>query len=233
MSKDSSPDSNEPNTQNEQSRKGVVTLALLAGTLGLAVGAGLYAFYGQGGNGESDLASADAANKCTINETMRTALDKAAVGDVAAFKATDRPFSVADFKFADASGSTKSISDWKGRTVLLNLWATWCAPCRAEMPALDALQKELGGENFEVVPVSVDLGDPGKPKKFYKDIGLKSVGFFHDDSLDTLNTLKKNGLAFGLPATLLVDKRGCVSGVLNGPAEWAGEDAKKLIGTAL
>ena len=233
MSKDSSPNSNEPQTNNEQGSRGVLTLAILAGVLGLAVGAGLYAFYSKGGNGESNLTAASGDSKCTINETMRTALDNAAIGDVAAFKATDRPFSVGDFKFADASGASKTLSDWSGRTVLLNLWATWCAPCRAEMPALDALQKELGSEKFEVVPVSVDLGDPSKPKKFYEDIGLKSVGFFHDDSLNTLNTLKRNGLAFGLPATLLVDKRGCVSGVLNGPAEWASEDAKKLIETAL
>ncbi len=225
MSEEDSPKLEEP--QNGKSRKGFVTFALLAGVLGLAVGAGLYAFSTLGGNKEI------ASGNCPINESMQTALNSAATGDVAAFQAADRPFSVADFKFANAEGADKTLADWNGRTVLLNLWATWCAPCRAEMPALDALQKEMGGDNFEVVPVSVDLGDPGKPKKFYKDIDLKSVGFFHDDSLSTLNTLKKNGLAFGLPATVLVDTRGCVAGVLNGPAEWAGEDAKKLINAAL
>ena len=136
---------------------------------------------------------------------------------------------MASFAFNNDAGQAKTLADRSGKTVLFNLWATWCAPCRAEMPALDALQKELGSDTFEVVPVSVDLGEPTKPKKFYNDIGLKSVGFFHDSELATLNTLKKNGLAFGLPATLLIDGKGCVLGTLNGPAEWAGDDAKGLI----
>ena len=101
------------------------------------------------------------------------------------------------------------------------------------MPALDQLQADLGGDNFEVVLVSVDLGADDKPKKFYKDVGMKHASFYHDPELSTLNALKKEGLAFGLPATLLVGGNGCVLGALNGPAEWASDDAKKLIETAL
>ena len=101
------------------------------------------------------------------------------------------------------------------------------------MPALDQLQADLGGDQFEVVLVSVDLGADDKPKKFYKDVGMQHASFYHDADLSTLNILKKEGLAFGLPATLLVDGSGCVLGALNGPAEWASDDAKKLIETAL
>lgn len=208
-----------------------VKLAMLAGALGLAVGAGLYAFSDRLGNVESTGPLASAS--CAIDESLRTKLDASAGGHVAAFKALDRPMSVADLAFKDFDGEKKQLGDWQGRTTLFNLWATWCAPCRAEMPALDQLQADLGGDQFEVVLVSVDLGEDQKPKKFYKDVGMKHAAFYHDPDLSTLNTLKREGLAFGLPATLLVDGKGCVLGALNGPAEWASEDAKKLIETAL
>jgi len=206
-------------------------MALLSGVLGISVGAGLYAFYGQYGNGESQLAAAG-GTECAVDNALVKQLNAAAGGEVAAFTALDRPMSVADLGFKDRDGAERTLGDWSGKTVLFNLWATWCAPCRAEMPALDHLQADLGGPQFEVVPVSTDLGSDVKPKKFYADIGLKTLGFYHDGNLSTLNTLKKSGLAFGLPATLLISKTGCVLGTLNGPAEWGGEDAKALIKVA-
>jgi thiol-disulfide isomerase/thioredoxin len=220
---------NSPETKENASKGGnTLKLAVLAGVLGLAVGAGLYAFSGFIGNGEDPLAS----TSCTVDKSLRAKLDAKASGQLAAFKATDRAISVAELAFNDEGGNKRSLADWRGKTVLFNLWATWCGPCRAEMPALDALQKDLGGDKFEVVPVSVDLGTPEKPKKFYADIGMKHAGFFHDGDLETLNVLKKAGLAFGLPATLLVSDRGCVLGALNGPAEWHSEEAKALVSVA-
>ncbi len=237
----------EPPKTNETQGKGGNTLkiAVLAGVLGLAVGAALYAFSGQigngggggdGGGGEGDEGGRDdgplASASCVVDEKLRATLDAKAGGPLAAFKALDRPISVAGLAFNDVDGKSRSLADWQGKTVLFNLWATWCAPCRAEMPALDALQKDLGGDKFEVVPVSVDLGTPHKPMKFYRDIGMKNAGFFHDGDLATLNVLKKAGLAFGLPATLLVSDRSCVLGTLNGPAEWHSNEAKALISAA-
>ena len=221
MSEESSPELREP----QRKSGNAVKLALLAGVLGLAVGAGLYAFSGPLGNVESETAQGG----CSIDETLAAKLNAAAHGHLAAFKATDRPVSVAKLAFKDGKGSDRTLADWSGRTVLLNLWATWCAPCRAEMPALDALQRDLGGDGFEVIPVSVDLGSDVKPRKFYAEVGMKHAGFFHDSELETLNVLKKQGLAFGLPATLLVSKTGCVLGTLNGPAEWASDEAKSLV----
>ena len=232
MSEDPSPKPDEP--QNKAG-KGVM-IALLAGILGLAAGAGLYALSGSNDNIAGDaktVAGTAEAGACVLDETLRAKLDQAAGGDVAAFKAIDRAYSVAALPFKDSDGTAKTLGDWKGKTVLFNLWATWCGPCRAEMPALDALQKELGGDNFEVVPVSVDLGDDAKPKKFFADIAIKDMRFFHDGELATLNSLKKDGLAFGLPATLLVSQDGCILVTLNGPAEWASDDAKRLIKTAM
>ncbi|MGB7287880.1 MAG: TlpA disulfide reductase family protein, partial [Salaquimonas sp.] len=108
-----------------------------------------------------------------------------------------------------------------------------CAPCRHEMPAFDALQAEFGGDEFEIIPVSVDRGGPEKPLAFYEEIGLKHLPFYQDETMGVFNTLKKQSLAFGLPVTVLLDEEGCILGSLNGPAEWAGEDAKTLIRTAL
>ena len=221
MSEESSPDLKQPPRKSGNA----VKLALLAGVLGLAIGAGLYAFSGLLGNVENETAKGG----CAIDQTLRAKLDAAAHGHLAAFKATDRPVSVAELAFKDGSGTDRTLGDWKGKTVLFNLWATWCAPCRAEMPALDALQRDLGSDRFEVIPVSVDLGSDQKPRDFYSEVGMKHAGFFHDSELETLNVLKRQGLAFGLPATLLINGAGCVLGALNGPAEWASNDAKNLI----
>ncbi|MEL6503529.1 MAG: TlpA disulfide reductase family protein [Pseudomonadota bacterium] len=198
--------------------------ALLAGVLGLGVGAGLV-WMGSGGKTVADAGS----GQCAFSDAERARMDAAGQGEVAAFRALDRPYSAQQVSFKDKDGNPKTLADWQGRTVLMNLWATWCAPCRAEMPALDELQAEMGGENFEVVAVSVDLGEADKPKKFYKDIGIKHMAFYHDGDMAPLNTLKKAGLAYGLPATLLIDGNGCVLGALNGPAEWASDDAKALV----
>lgn len=215
------PDDTPPVTK----RSPVVIGALLAGVLGLAAGAGILWL-----SNTSDLDMVDGANaQCAMTDTERAQLDAAAQGEVAAFKALDRPYSAADVSFNKADGTKVTLADWKGRTVLMNLWATWCAPCRAEMPALDELQAQMGGDDFEVVAVSVDLGDDTKPKKFYGDIGIKHMAFYHDGDMAPLNQLKREGLAYGLPATLLIDGKGCVLGALNGPAEWAGDDAKALV----
>ena len=205
-------------------------IVLMGAVAALLVGAGLYAFLGSSDNGEQ---VADAGGSCSISDQFRTDLDKAAHGELAAFTVVDDPSDVTDLKFRDANGGDVSIADWKGRTVLLNLWATWCAPCRREMPHLDALEAELGGDKFEVVPISLDTGSTEKPKAFYQEINLKNLPFFHDGTLETLNNLKRKNLAFGLPATLLIDRRGCVVGNLNGPAEWASDDAKALVNVVI
>ncbi|MEE9376342.1 MAG: TlpA disulfide reductase family protein [Rhizobiaceae bacterium] len=228
---------NSPQVKKPKNTKGAgISFALLAGVLGLAVGAGLYAF--SGGEDKSKtvvIANADENTEtaCTIGNKLRQRLKNVSTGQMAGFNLLDRPYSAANFKFQDKDGLPKTLADWQGRTVLLNLWATWCPPCRAEMPSLDALQKELGGENFEVVAISIDKGSSDKPKKFFQKIKVADLGFYHDPTMKTLLGLKKDGLAYGLPATLLINDQGCVLGLLNGPAEWDSEDAKGLIHTAL
>jgi thiol-disulfide isomerase/thioredoxin len=124
------------------------------------------------------------------------------------------------------------MQDFSSKTVLLNLWATWCGPCREEMPALNALQKAMGDEDFEVVAVNIDTGGDEKPKNFFADYRIDTLGFYRDSSMGVFNALKKEGLAFGLPATLLIDQKGCLLGAMNGPAAWDSEDARALITAA-
>ena len=117
--------------------------------------------------------------------------------------------------------------------MLLNLWATWCVPCRKEMPALDALQQKLGGPDFEVVAVNIDTRDPDKPKAWLKEVGIERLGYYADSSAKMFQDLKAVGRAFGMPTTILIDRNGCELGTLAGPAEWASDDAIKLIEAAL
>ncbi len=135
-------------------------------------------------------------------------------------------------KIATLDGAVFDLSAERGHWVVLNFWATWCAPCRAEMPALDALQKEMGGEDFEVIAVNVDAGDDVKPKKFLAETGIEALGYYRDNTLSLFNDLKKRGLALGLPVTLLIDEEGCLLAHMNGPAEWSSRDAKRLIEAA-
>jgi thiol-disulfide isomerase/thioredoxin len=170
---------------------------------------------------------------CAAKAEKAKAVGAAAIGHVAAMMPADPPQSLKTLAFNDPEGKPMTIADHAGRTLLVNLWATWCAPCRAEMPALDALEREMGGEEFEVVAVNVDTGDDTKPKKFLEEIGISSLGHYRDNTLAVFNDLKKRGLALGLPVTLLIDGEGCLLANMNGPAEWASPDARTLIEAAL
>src|ERR1700739_2764564 len=150
-------------------------------------------------------------------------------GEVAALTMATTPFKLPDLAFDDADGKPKKLSDWRGRTVLVNLWATWCVPCRREMPALDALQTKLGGPDFEVVAINIDTRDPEKPKNFLKDADLTRLSYFSDGKAKVFQDLKAIGRALGMPTSVLVDGQGCEIATIAGPAEWASDDAVKLI----
>ncbi|EAU40824.1 thiol:disulfide interchange protein, putative [Fulvimarina pelagi HTCC2506] len=205
----------------------------LGKSVGLAIGgalaagliAGLGVLYVTGGY-ESNV---EVASGCQANESLASAIDEAAQGEVAAVQPVDTPFDVKAIAFKDADGAERSLADFSGQTLLVNLWATWCAPCRAEMPALDELQRERGGEDFAVIPINVDTGDEAKPKGFYEETGLIDLPYYRDETMGVFQNLKSQGTAFGLPVTLLVDEEGCARAAVNGPAEWASPDALRLI----
>ena len=174
---------------------------------------------------------ADAACAGAVNAAKRIA--PLVRGEVAALAVAQAPFRVPDLAFKDAKGRDLRLSDWRGRTVLLNLWATWCVPCRREMPALDALQALLGGADFEVVAVNIDTRDPQKPLAFFKDVAIAHLAYYADPSARVFEELKTAGKAFGMPTTVIVDPSGCEIGSMAGPAEWASDDGVRLIGATL
>ncbi len=202
-------------------------VAAVAGILAGAIA--VYVKVSADGNGAASVASVDCA------DAMKAAARVAplATGQVAAFRPTDKPDLVRDLTFQAADGSQTSLKAFAGKTLLVNLWATWCVPCRAEMPALDRLEGALGGDAFSVVAVNVDVRDPERAHAFLKEIGVSKLAFYADPSFAIFNELKKRGLALGLPTTILVDGKGCRIGGIEGPAEWDSQDAKALIKAAM
>jgi thiol-disulfide isomerase/thioredoxin len=206
-------------------------LLVIAAIAGMIAGAlGVYVMGGRSGNNGEVASSADAA--CEAKDEKAVAIAEAARGEVAAMLPAEPPQSLAQLSFNAPDGAPMTLADLSGKTLLVNLWATWCAPCRREMPALDQLQAEMGGEDFEVVAINVDTGGDDKPKKFLAETGVESLAYYRDPTLGLFNELKRRSLALGLPVTLLVDGEGCLLANMNGPAEWASRDAKKLIAAA-
>ena len=208
---------------------GIRRLALIVagGIAGLAVGlAGVYGFSVLRGNAGGDPA-------CRPAVALAKKVAPFARGQVAAVNVAKSPLRIPNLTFNDADGKPLSLTDFRGRTILLNLWATWCVPCRREMPTLDALQGELGSPRFQVVAVYIDTRDPDKPKQFLKHTGVTKLTYYDDPSAKAFQDLKAIGRAFGMPTTLLIDPHGCEIGTIAGPAEWASKDAVKLIEAAL
>ena len=203
-----------------KSRRGwlaaAATLALIA------VLAGVYVTLWPLGNGQRIAA-------CQGSEALAARLRPLARGEVAALVVAEEPALAAEIAFIDGDGGQRTLSDWAGRAVLVNLWATWCAPCKREMPALDRLQAELGGGTFEVVAINLDLGGPEKGKRFYEEIGLENLGYYHDPEANIFRAVN----AIGMPTTLLIDENGCEVARMAGPAEWASEDAFALLRAAM
>ena len=135
------------------------------------------------------------------------------------------PKPLAPISFVDEQGQAHSLSDFKGKVVVLNVWATWCVPCRTEMPTLDRLQAVLGGADFEVVPVSIDRGGLGIVGKFFTEIGVSHLAKFIDTSGQVLRGIG----AVGLPTTLIVDRAGNEVGCVVGPAEWDASEVVELL----
>ena len=198
--------------------------------LGVAVGAafGLAAVYGI-----SAMQRNPTEATCKPAGELARRLAPLARGEVAAVGIASDPRRLPELSFIDLEGKPRTLADFQGKTVLLNLWATWCVPCRKEMPGLDALQTRLGGETFEVVAINIDTRNLDKPKAWLQEVGIKQLGYYADPSAKVFQDLKAVGKAFGMPTTLLIDPQGCELGVLAGPAEWASEDAIKLIEAAL
>jgi thiol-disulfide isomerase/thioredoxin len=212
----------EPSVESHSKKRRFLLAA--AACCAIAVIAALAGVYGIG-----RLRSNPAAAACAPAVETASRIAPLARGEVAALAVARTPFRLPDLAFKDRDGREHTLNDWRGRVVLLNLWATWCVPCRKEMPALDTLQADLGGAKFDVVAVNIDTRDAQKPLAFLKDIGVTHLTYYSDQSAKVFQDLKIAGKAFGMPTTLLIDPSGCEIGEMAGPAEWGSADGLKLV----
>jgi thiol-disulfide isomerase/thioredoxin len=150
-------------------------------------------------------------------------------GTLAKFELAGTPKALPEIGFTDADDRPLAIGDYKGKVVLLNFWATWCAPCVKEMPSLDRLQAEMGKDKFAVVPLSLD--GPSKPKvaPFYKDKNLANLGIYFDKGKKVQQALDVSVL----PTSILIDGQGREIGRLLGEADWDKPEAITLMKAAV
>ena len=174
---------------------------------------------------------APVASECAAQPEAAKAIDAAAVGKLAALNGTGQGRGYKDMGFKDAAGKPLDIAAFAGKKLLVNFWASWCVPCREEMPALDALAARYNSDGFMVLPVNLDIGEGGlaKAQKFLDDGKWANLPLYADSSFQAFERLKREAVAVGLPATLLLDEKGCELAVLQGPAEWDSPDGHKVI----
>lgn len=197
----------------------------------LVICAGLAILYGMNAGGGKK--SGGIAGLCAPSKEVATRISPLATGKLAALAVPKSPAPATNIGFDGPDGQKLNIASFKGKTVLLNIWATWCVPCRAEMPELDDLQKDLGSADFEVVAVNIDTSRLERRQQFLKSVGVKSLKFYSDKEAQSFQVLKQAGKVLGLPATFLIDANGCEIGRMAGPAAWGSEEAKKLIRAAM
>lgn len=176
-------------------------------------------------------AGSSSASGCAPQPSAAAAIDTAAKGELAAIQPTGKGRGYADLAFEDQSGKPVTLKDFAGKTLLVNFWASWCVPCRAEMPALDALAKKLNGPDFMVLPINLDIGDGGiaKAKAFLAGAKIENLPLYADPSLKVFDRLKTSAVALGLPASLLLDRKACEVAVLQGPAAWDSADGESVV----
>ncbi|WP_330083804.1 thiol:disulfide interchange protein TlpA [Methylocystis iwaonis] len=195
-----------------------------------AAGAGF--LYAGGPSGKEAVSQAHAED-CAGAAKTADAVKDIAKGEVAAMTIAKKPEKLPDYAFTGPDGKPVALSAFKGKTVLLNVWATWCVPCRGEMPELDKLQAEEGSDKFQVVTVNIDTSRLERPKKFFEETGVKALTLYSDPKANIFFEMKQAGKALGLPVTVLVDPEGCQIGLMNGPANWHSADAKALVSKAV
>jgi thiol-disulfide isomerase/thioredoxin len=209
--------------------KSYVAVAFASAALGFAA---IYATLGGADNATATggdvatvvkTAAPDAAPPA--GEVARSNLNPLSTGTMTTFIFKKAPEDVPEVTFVDKDGQPRSLKEWRGKVVLLNLWATWCAPCRKEMPSLDRLSRELGSDKFEVVALAIDRAGKDAAGRFLDQVQATGLKLYVDGTARMSTPLK----VVGLPTTLLIDKDGREIGRLTGPAEWDAPEAQALI----
>ena len=228
MTDDDSSHTGKPGVEFAPKSRNLRSVLLLA----CGITAALAILYGiTASNGKKE--GSEVASACPISTLAAGKVGPLAIDKMAALAVSKTPKTAVNISFNGPAGKQLALEEFHGKTILLNLWATWCVPCRAEMPELDELQKDFGGETFEVVAVNIDTARLDRRQKFLEQIGVKHLKFYADKEAKSFQVLKQAGKVFGLPATFLIGPDGCEIGRMAGAAAWASDQAKKLIQTAL
>ncbi len=200
-----------------------IGLALgVVAALGLAGVAAFYSVRGDAGNGS-----------CSAARTTAQRMKPLARGEVAAVEVRSQPQPAPELSFNGPDGQPTTLAAFRGKTLLVNLWATWCAPCLKEMPALDALQKEIGGSDFAVVAINIDTRNLDKPKAWLAENKVTALAYHADPQAGVFQTLRQAHKVEGMPVSLIVDRSGCELAIIQGPADWASADSKALMAAAM
>jgi thiol-disulfide isomerase/thioredoxin len=170
------------------------------------------------------------AAECAANTVDAAKLNSAATGLLAALNGTGNGRSYADLKLKDAADKPLTVAGFAGKKLLINFWASWCIPCREEMPALNALAQQYNSDGFMVLPVNTGETDPAKAKTFLDNGNWPNLPLYAEQKpFEIIERLKTSAVSAGLPASVLVDEKGCELAVLQGPAPWDSPDGHKLI----
>ena len=153
------------------------------------------------------------------------ALKEARQGDMKKLVIHKEPRPRLEKEFQTANGAAKTVSDFEGKIVVLNFWATWCPPCRKEMPYLDALQGEMGGDDFQVVALAMDRASVDKIREFYRSIEAENLKIYREPTL----RIGTEAGVLGMPITIILDRQGREVARLQGEAKWDGPEAKAII----
>jgi thiol-disulfide isomerase/thioredoxin len=153
------------------------------------------------------------------------ALEALRDGDMKKLTFHSSPQPVPDTPFATWEGDEARLSDYAGKHIVLNFWATWCAPCRKEMPQLSALQAELGGDAFEVVTIATGRNPPQAMQRFFEEIGVDNLPLH----MDPKQALARDMAVMGLPITVILNPEGQEIARMRGDADWSSDSAKAIV----
>ncbi len=170
-------------------------------------------------------AGANPAGAQTLDAAARAELGAMREGDMRKLVIHEEPVPLGEDTFTDAEGNPMTLADSDGKLRLVNFWATWCAPCRQEKPALDALQRELGGEDFEVIAIATGRNGLEDIERFNTDVGVTAL----ETHLDPQSTLARAMTVPGLPVTVVVNREGAEIARLMGGADWTAPSARAIV----
>jgi len=179
--------------------------------------------------GAISTARAQDSRQCNMESARLEMLQQASQGFFKALRLADKPYYTGHLTFQDEQGRDVKLAAFQGKTLLVNFWAVWCGPCRAEMPELAGLKRKLGGAGFDVLAINVDRNSDEKVRNFLEEVNAGNLVFYRDKTMEIFQAVRREGLGLGLPVTLVIDPRGCLLASFNGSAPWADQDAVAFV----